>query len=133
MNKYDERAARGAAVLDRVYGPDWIWNLNFREIDLNSPDDCVIGQVYRQQYWNAQYDRKTDARNSFRYGYDQLRGPLGKRSLGMIWSFRRGFLEGLKPRHQATAWRKLVSDRRHEQRRDSLLVTISEARDLVSS
>lgn len=84
MNVYETRAAEGAALLDRAV-PGWESRIDLETLDISCPRNCIIGQL--------------------------LGWITGLKVLGVnrIALTPNGFAGG---RHQTTAWRELITERR---------------------
>lgn len=50
MNRIAKRVAKGAALLD-VKRPGWEKEVNVYSINMNSPYDCILGQIYHNYEW----------------------------------------------------------------------------------
>lgn len=87
MNVYETRAAEGAALLDRAV-PGWESRIDLETLDISCPRNCIIGQLLG---WIT--------------GLKVLGYPVDP----LCRLTPNGFAGG---RHQTTAWRELITERR---------------------
>lgn len=88
MNVYETRAAEGAALLDRAV-PGWESRIDLETLDISCPRNCIIGQLLAENHplcWESACLREVACRLT-----------------------PNGFAGG---RHQTTAWRELITERR---------------------
>jgi hypothetical protein len=90
------RVKRGMALLQEVYGDDWVEQINANRLDLSSSSECVLGQVYGE----------------YETGLDELWGPDGIGDGHRDRAIDHGFLEGSRtenyPRLTET-WRHVLT------------------------
>jgi hypothetical protein len=94
----DEYVAAGIAWLDQNGPADWRSRVDLGTLDINSVDDCVLGQVFRNhdRYRNGYYYAvETFLDDQFD---DDITGPLGFSGVGEIG-----------PRHMTEAWVRALS------------------------
>lgn len=85
----EERAAAGASLLDREV-PGWADKVDPDLIDLQSGQDCVLGQVFRVPGELEDPACRTDGNLN---GYEQGSKVLGFGATSVVRTYNLGFLE----------------------------------------
>lgn len=109
MNRFERRAARGAAFLTRdTGGTAWVDQIDIGSLDLSSSRYCVLGQVYRP---GGPFNCSAIWRNGFSYAIAHFSGEAGVRygfmSVSPFYSLWR----------QQQAWERLLTKMKDERKK----------------
>jgi hypothetical protein len=98
-----ERAAAGAAFLDRRLGPGWEARINPERLDIGSPFNCILGQLG----WTGLWLQLTFGEVKLAVDYGFSSGPLAD----LVWLVYRSRKLRRSFELLTEAWRELLAER----------------------
>jgi len=101
----EERVAQGIALLDE-YNADWWTLVELDTLDLNSPWECILGQVFRPE--NEMMD------SGYNIGLQKLGLTSGAHGLIPV---RRAAMFGFAIKDDEKVWRRVIKARQDKARK----------------
>lgn len=85
---YEAEISRGIRFLDRKR-PAWLKQISLKHLAMNSPFDCILGQLWSEYYRAANKFGWTDYwKTGYKYGFATRPSMTGYRVLTQAWKRR---------------------------------------------